>query len=295
VAAETEEHRMATATSAAPPAADNAKRPVANDTIYRGRPEPLPVPERMPTPEEGAAAMFTDGCVQFPGLLSPAEVAALREWIDRSGGPDAAYEVSNWCFNKHLDGDLRGDPHWLTLMDRPPVVEILDRVLGPDCVCYGGSLWVTGQGREMGMHGDFLLMETPDDLLRDAKVRLPVFRASLHIYLDDQVEEIGPTLVIPGSHLAGRLPRNESTWNGIAPKRVAFAAGGALLVRHDVWHGAGRNTSTRRRYLIQVHYAMRWHHHPQASFAPVPAYRPELLAQTTARQRRLLGERAATT
>jgi hypothetical protein len=284
---------MATATIARPPAADYAKPP-ANDTVYRGRIEPLPVPTRMPTPEEGAEAMFTDGCVQFPNLFSPAEVAALRAWIDSSGEPDAAYEVANWCFNKHLEADLRRDAHWLPLMDRTPVVEILDRVLGPEHICYGGSLWVTGQGREMGMHADFLLMETPDGLLRDAKVRLPVFRASLHIYLDDQVEEIGPTLVIPGSHLAGRRPRNESTWNGITPKRVAFPAGGALLFRHDVWHGASRNVSTRRRYMIQVHYAMRWHHHPLSAVNSMTVYQPELLAQTTPRQRRLLGERPPT-
>src|SRR5437868_4174016 len=79
-----------------------------NDTVYRGRAEPLPVPARMPTAEEGAEAMFTDGCVQFPGLFSLPEVAALKEWIDRSGKPDAAYEVTDWCFNKHLDADLRG-------------------------------------------------------------------------------------------------------------------------------------------------------------------------------------------
>src|SRR4051812_12652366 len=104
----------------APPyaAADAAKRPAANDTVYRGVIAPLPVPARLPTAEEGAAAMFADGFVQFPSLFSPAEVAALKEWIDRSGEPDSAYEMPNWCFNKHLDGDLRADPHWLPLMDR---------------------------------------------------------------------------------------------------------------------------------------------------------------------------------
>jgi hypothetical protein len=283
---------MTTAVHVRPSAATDYTKPSAkNDTVFKGIAEPLPVPTRMPTAEEGAEAMFTDGCVQFPNLFSPTEVSELKAWIDRSGEPDSAYEVSNWCFNKHLEADLRSDAHWLPLMDREPVVEILDRVLGADFVCYGGSLWVTGQGREMGMHADFLLMETPDGLLRDAKIKVPVVRASLHIYLDDQVAEIGSTLVIPGSHLAGRRPQNESTWNGITPKRVAFGAGGALLFRHDVWHGAGRNTSTRRRYMIQVHYAMPWYHNPQASFEPSETYQPSLLAQTTARQRRLLGKR----
>jgi hypothetical protein len=263
--------------------------PVADECIYRGRLEPLPLPEQMPSAEQGADAMFTDGCVQFPDLFSAAEVKQLRDWMDRSGEPDQAYEFKNWCFNKHLEADLRSDVTWLPLIDRSPVCDVLEGVLGKDFICYGGSLWVTGQGREMPIHADFLLMEMPGDVLAASRVKLPVFRASLHIYLDDQVPEIGPTLVIPGSHLAGHKPKAESTWHGITPKMVSVKAGGAMLFRHDVWHGAARNTSTRRRYMIQVHYALRWHHYPQARMVPAEVYQPALLAQTNTRQRRLLG------
>jgi len=129
----------------------------------------------------------------------------------------------------------------------------------------------------------------PGNLLAESKVRLPVFRSSLHIYLDDQVEEIGTTLVIPGSHMAGRIPHQESTWNGITPKMVSVKAGGAVLFRHDLWHGAAKNTSTRRRYMIQVHYAIRWHHYPVATVSPRPLYQPAFLAQATPEQRRVLG------
>ncbi len=263
----------------------------SRNCVYRGPLEALPTPTRMPTPEEGAAGMFSDGCVQFPDLFSAEEVRSLRDWMERSGGPDQQYEMKNWCFNKHIEADLIHDPHWLTLIDRAPVVEIVQRALGAGAACYGGSLWVTGQGREMGIHADDLLIELPGNLLLEAKARVPIQRASLHIYLDDQIAEIGPTLVIPGSHLAGRIPRNESTWNGITPKMVSVKAGGAVLFRHDLWHGAGMNSSKRRRYMIQVHYAKAWHHAPPASFTAPQLFDSALVAQMTERQRAILGER----
>jgi ectoine hydroxylase-related dioxygenase (phytanoyl-CoA dioxygenase family) len=35
---------------------------------------------------------------------------------------------------------------------------------------------------------------------------------------------------------------------------VSVNAGGGVLFRHDLWHGAAMNSSTRRRHLAQVRY-----------------------------------------
>ena len=263
----------------------------SGDTVYRGMLEALPAPAPIRSVTEAAQAMFTDGVVQFPDLLSPSEVLEMRRWMDSLGDEDAQYEMKDWCFNKHLDADLCGTPQWLKLIDRSPVHEVLALALGHDHVCYGGSLWITGQGREMGMHTDFMLLRLPDGVLEQAKAIVPIVRATLHIYLDDQVAEIGPTLVIPGRHLAGHPPENQSTWNGRTPKMVSVKAGGAALFRHDLWHGAARNTSQRRRYLIQVHYAIAWHHGPQGVFGEPQSFEPQVLALATGRQRAVLGER----
>ena len=57
------------------------------------------------------------------------------------------------------------------------------------------------------------------------------------------------------------------------PKMISVKAGGAVLFRHDLWHGAAKNSSDRRRYLIQVHYA-------EGSRRPAgdPITRPEFFA-----------------
>lgn len=260
------------------------------DNTYRGPLESLPPPQPITSPEAAAELMYTDGCVQFPDILSKQEVADLRQWMADIGEPDEKYEVKNWCFNKHIGMDLQHDPHWLTLIDRSPAYEVLSLILGPRFVVAGGSLWVTGKGREMGMHADYQMITLPEEFLRDERVRVPIFSSTLHYYLDDQVEEIGPTLVLPGSHLAGRPPNNESTFHGNAPKMVSIKAGGAVLFRHDLWYGAVKNSSERRRYLIQVHYG----HSSRRPAGPPPSlaqfWSPAVLDKLTPRQRVLAGD-----
>jgi hypothetical protein len=259
------------------------------DCMYRGPREFLPPPVPIESPQAAAELMYTDGCVQFPDLLNPQEVAEIRDWMARSGKPDAAYDMPKWCFNKQVYIDMQHDPMWLKLIDRSPAFETVELILGKQFVVVGGTIWVTGKGREMPMHVDRQAVSLPEEMLRDPRVRIPMFTCTLHYYLDDQVEEIGPTLVIPGSHLAGRAPNNESTWNGRTPKMVSVKAGGAVLFRHDLWHGATKNSSERRRYMIQVHYA-----EGSRRSAGDPITRPEFFSQEvleriTPRQRVLMG------
>ncbi len=262
------------------------------DNLYRGALAFLPPPAPIADAEEAAERMFTDGCLQFPDVLDRSTVARLRGWMALSGKPDSAYEVKDWCFNKHIAADFQREPNWLTLIDPDPIYDVLALILGAGFRACSGSLWVTGRGRQMGMHVDHMSISLPEDVLADPRVRVPIGSCTLHYYLDDQVEEIGPTLVIPGSHKAGRPPHDEPTWHGIAPKMVSVKAGGAMLFRHDLWHGAAMNASTRRRYMIQVHFGDRTKHVDYPPMSQAAAYGAEVLARATARQRALLGDGA---
>ncbi|HYE07264.1 MAG TPA: phytanoyl-CoA dioxygenase family protein [Planctomycetota bacterium] len=241
------------------------------------------------TAADCAASLDRDGYVVLPKVFGAEEVAALRAWIDGLGGDDARYEVPQWCFNKHVGAAYHRDPAFLRLIDRPAVVAAARAVLGADCQVIGGSLWVTGPGRAMGLHADYIPMQLPEDVAADPRVRMPAFVATAHFYLDDLTPEFGPTLLIPGSHRAGRPPRDEVAWRGRAPELALVDAGDCLLFRSEIWHGAARNQGPRRRYLIQVHYANVY----IASGVP-PVTRPESwsaesLAAVTPLQRSLLG------
>jgi hypothetical protein len=228
--------------------------------------------------------------VQFPDLLNSQEVQLVRKWMDSLGEPDKKYEVKGWCFNKHVLMDMQHDPMWLTLIDRSPAFETIELILGKNFIVAGGSVWVTGKGRDMPLHADHQTFSIPEELLRDERVRVPIFTCTVHYYLDDQVEKIGPTLVIPGSHRAGRIPQNETTWHGITPKMVSVKAGGAVLFRHDLWHGAAMNRSRHRRYLIQIHYAESTRQMTSPAITRPDCFSPEVLARATPRQRVLMGE-----
>jgi hypothetical protein len=257
------------------------------DTMWKEPPTQLP-PAKPVTAEEAAEAMFDDGFVQFPDLLSPDEVKDVRAWMDRCAGPDEQYEVKHWCFNRHITGSLTRDPMWLTLMDRSPVYECLELVYGSNFRCGAGNQWTTGKGRAMGIHTDLQWTSLPEDVLMDPRVRIPIFSATLHYYLDDCVEEIGPTVLIPGSWRAGRYPVDEWTWRGRKPQMLSVKAGGAMLFRSDLWHGAMMNSSNRRRYMVQVFFSHGSLNHGP-SLGRQEDFSAEVLAKLNPRTRMLLG------
>ena len=265
------------------------------DTMHKGELTALPRPERMPNIEAAVRAMYTDGYVIFPGVLDAEGVALMRARIDAMGSPnDDDYIVPGWCYNKQVGSNFHQNPDYLEYIDRPGIYDVADAILsGPDTgpmkITFGSS-WVTGAGRAMGLHVDFLPVHVPEAVQRDPDFVMPIFMATAHYYLDDMIPELGPTTVVPGSHRAGRAPNEETTWNGVPTQAALIKAGDVVFFRSDLWHGAWKNTHpTRRRYIMQVAYGMGY---MQANYPPMKygeLWSPEVLEKASPRQRRLLG------
>ena len=245
------------------------------DTMFKGELTALPRPERAPDIETAIAAMYTDGYVIFPGVLDTAGVALMRARIDAMGSQNEEdYVVPGWCYNKQVSSNFHQNPDYLDYIDRPGIYEVADAVLsGPDTgpmkVTFGSS-WVTGAGRAMGLHVDFLPVHVPEATQNDPGFVMPIFMATAHYYLDDMIPELGPTTVVPGSHRAGRPPNDETGWNGIDTQAALVKAGDVVFFRSDLWHGAWKNTHpTRRRYIMQVAYGMGYmqSHYPPLKYA----------------------------
>lgn len=140
------------------------------------------------------------------------------------------------------------------------MIELAEAALGTDCHIIGQTAWRSRPGFIGGeLHADYLAMELPESLLADPAFELPKQVCTAHLYLDDIDADLCPTLVIPGSHRAGRRPRpGETQWHGRAAEPVLCKAGDLLLFRSDLWHAGSRNrTAERCRYLLQIHYGRR--------------------------------------
>lgn len=232
-------------------------------------------------------AMHVDGFVLIPAVLQPSEVQTARDTID-------SLTPIHWDFTgltDHYKNVFNRDPFWLSFLDRPGVIDIAEASLGGNCHIVGETAWRSHPGHcGVGLHLDYLAMEWPEAGVPEG-VQVPMFLCTAHFYLSPQTEELCPTHIIPGSHRAGRRPRQgEIHWNGRLPQPVLCGAGDVLFFRSDLWHSGSYNRTAKEvRYLLQVHYGRR---EMAQHFAPYLEWRfnPIVVAAASHRQRRLLGD-----
>ena len=237
-------------------------------------------------------ALHDQGFTLLPGVLDATGVATLRSLMDR-------LQPIHWDYRGLVDDHFKcvfnRGPEWLPYLDLPGVIELAEAALGGDCHVIGQTAWRNHPGfAGAELHLDHLVMELPGSLLADPAFQLPMQICTAHLYLDDIDTDLCPTLVIPGSHRAGRRPRpGETTWQGRPAEAVLCRAGDALVFRSELWHAGSRNrTANRSRYLLQIHYGRRM---VAQKFSPYLDFHfnPQVLAACTPRQRRLLGDHEA--
>jgi hypothetical protein len=256
------------------------------------------------TTEQSLKRMKTAGFVVFKSLLSPEELDGMRRLMDETGGDDEAhYRQGHYgktendpdfrSFNKHIGQPFLLHKNFMGIVSRQPAIEVIEGIHGYGTRLIGGSIWITGSGRyPMGLHIDYLPFALPEHVASDPRVDIPIMISTLHYYLDDLTIELGPTLVVEGSHKSGRVPDEDTGWNGNLCRALVCKAGDALLFRSDLWHGALPNTSQQRRYMLQVHYGCAYIERTFSSpFKKQSDFPPDILAGCDERQRRLLGER----
>jgi hypothetical protein len=233
-------------------------------------------------------AMHDQGFVLLKGVLSPFLINEVRSAIDQ-------LEPIHWDYTglvDHYKCVFNRDPLWLPYLDLPGVIELAEAALGEDCHIIGQTAWRCHPGFiGADLHVDYLALELPTALLTNPGFELPMQICTAQIYLDEITEDLCPTLVIPGSHRAGRKPlEGEAHWQDQVPHAVLCQPGDVLFLRSELWHAGSRNqTQDRTRYLLQVHYGRRM---MAQKFSPYLSWQfnPTVLEACTPRQRRLLGD-----
>ena len=248
------------------------------------------------TLEEQVEALDRDGYVYLPSVLGQDEISVLRESMDRLEARQDYFDRNqlpeeNGFLNKCINNTFNRELLFLHFVDRPGIIEIEEAVHGPDCHVIGMTAWLTGPGRpEQGLHVDWKPIALPEDIMADSRVEIPIFITTVHYYLDDLNEELGPTQFVPGSHRAGRTPDGATQWQGVAPHSILCNAGDVVIFRSEVWHRGTANRSKKTRYLLQVHYAKRMITQKFPPYLNRFQFDPDILVHASPRQRRLLGD-----
>ena len=242
-------------------------------------------------------AMEEDGYAYFPGVLDTDEIAALREAMDKLTAIEESYDrhtdpAQHGFMNKSINNAFNRDSHFVQYLDRPEIIDLIEAVHGADCHCIGMTAWMTGHGRpEETLHADWQPLTLPAEVMENPEVKIPIFITTAHYYLDDLSEELGPTKFVPGSHRAGRRPREgETSFKGVEEQSIMCRAGDCVVFRCEVWHRGTANTSGRTRYLLQVHYAQRIITQKYPPYLNKFQFDEKILAHATPRQLRLMGD-----
>ncbi|TFH22797.1 MAG: mitomycin antibiotic biosynthesis protein [Myxococcales bacterium] len=159
------------------------------------------------------------------------------------------------------------------------ILGVCDLVLGPSCASYQlnvGHLLDRGPGAETQfLHRD-----------EDVWIHLPRPHAEVEMAsitaLDDFTEEVGATLVVPGSHrwVRGREPE---------PHELAVAEmprGSVVVYLGSTIHGAGANVTDRRRRGLHVSYVVGWLRTEENNDLATP---PEVARKLPRRAQEILG------
>ncbi len=213
-------------------------------------------------------SFYRDGFLVFKNAIPRDKVAEVREIMEGFNNGRKEGDYSSWGYGKNGErredikflqksgGGPCGHPALLPYINIPIVMDILEYVLNKYFHIVGGTCWLTGPGRHpMGLHSDWQAISLPEDILADPRVRLPMYECFAHFYLNDLTEESGPTILVPGSHRSGRIPMNETSWNGNEARSFCCEAGDMILFTNDIWHGGLPNISDEVRYLYQIQYA----------------------------------------
>jgi ectoine hydroxylase-related dioxygenase (phytanoyl-CoA dioxygenase family) len=166
------------------------------------------------------------------------------------------------------------------LVEHPTALEVIRRILGPDCVLSDCSATSIGAHTDGGAwHVDVPLGQLPEPL-----PDFPLTTQNVWM-LDDFTEENGATRVVKGSHKTRKKPRWEE--GEIPEETILTAPAGSLAIwLSNTWHRSGPNFTDNPRRAILCYYCRSW----VKPFADMRAtVSPELLEQCSPTVRYLMG------
>ncbi len=234
------------------------------------------------TPDE-KAQLDANGYVRLPGILSAAEITALRarqqELLDAEGDK-AGLEVHQEAGTDRLSDLINKGAAFHIVLTQPRVLAAIAHVLKGDLKLssLNSRNALPGLGMQ-GLHADWGRLDAPGDCQVCNSLWL----------LDDFLPDNGATRVIPGTHRGDKIPSDVMPDPAAPhPDEVVLQAraGDVVVVNSHTWHGGTRNLSGASRRVLHGYFTRR--HQPQ-QLDQQAHLRPQTWAQLSPAARVVLG------
>lgn len=242
-------------------------------------PAPTITPEAM---AEYKRRLDEDGYCVIPDVLSPTELAALRQRIEEQAEAERAlglgyvedgtalpgHGLEAEAVNQRVMMLINKGQGFVDLVTHPVAMELLRHVLGQHALLMTFTANFARRGAlEQVLHCDDSLAPRPirqgepytrvGDVERwdtagetDPTVRheylMPPSVLNFAWMMTDYTEENGGTRVVPGTHLSGATPK-ASIPHEIPSIAATGTAGSLMAFDGRLWHGTGRNTTPHER------------------------------------------------
>jgi ectoine hydroxylase-related dioxygenase (phytanoyl-CoA dioxygenase family) len=223
-------------------------------------------------------AIRHDGWVVAPDLISPREVAEIKEslapWLDGSKMGRNDFEGFR---TERVYALLAKAPPIARIVEHPDVLAVVDQLLTPHyrlSACL--AIQVHPGETPQGWHSDdsYVLVPRPR----------PMMGVSAIWAFDDFTEHNGATEVVPGSHLWG--PEERPQGDDPRAVKVTMRAGSAVLFAGTLLHRGGAHRGTSTRLAITPQYCEPWVRQIENLPLAVP---PQIARRYSERVQELLG------
>jgi ectoine hydroxylase-related dioxygenase (phytanoyl-CoA dioxygenase family) len=234
---------------------------------------------KKPTKEqltEWIEFFHANGFIVIHNVLTPEMCESLRKDLDEALTKDVEGEPGK--SKKIMKRMFEHSRHNLNLFELEPVVTFAEHLIG-EANGTGYSMYegipnantihvIHNNSFKLPPNTDGLAKnqwhqdDTPHILSLDGQpltnVRLNVLAFTANYYLTDvKSEENGPTQVIPGSHLFGKMCSGDISGYEDKIHNCLGAMGSVVCFNNQVWHRGSRNNSNITRYITQITYAKR--------------------------------------
>lgn len=190
------------------------------------------------------AQFVMDGFIEFDDLVPEDLNAAVHEEQLRAP-TDARWEP------KIPDAFLDTSPATQAVLELPRFKAVLASLLGPSYIHDHSYLHITPAGQRSAQSWHVDHDRAGRRLTRDDFYR---FNILIAYFTHDVPREMGPTLILPGSHLR-QVGHDIARYRNIAGQKHLSGPGGRIAFIHDaVWHCAQPNLTDRPRFMFKVRY-----------------------------------------